>query len=101
MRKLTLKNTINILKHSASAIIIDDNLLCYPSVDDTGKSFVIDLADNAEDTFLIYFCEDDDDWVKFNKEDNHSVSLKGSTITLIDSNKREHSITLLGKLHVK
>lgn len=99
MRKITLKLTINLLKYSAKAIIIDDNVLCYPSVDETGKSFV--LADNAEDTFLIYYCEDDDDWVKFNKEDNHNVSLKDSTITLIDSNKREHSITLLGKLHVK
>lgn len=99
MRKLTLERTINILKDSAKAIIVDDTVLCYPAVDETGKSFV--LLDNTETTFLIYYCEENDDWVKFNAEDNHSVRLEGSTITLVDSNKQEHAVTLLGKLHVK
>jgi hypothetical protein len=92
MKKITLKEAYNILE-DASAVIINDDVVLYPSLSD--------LEDDDTNEFL-YFCWDDGGLeysLKFYEGDNQEVEVVGSSMFLYDTDadgEEDHTqITIL------
>ena len=88
MKKITLKEAYQILE-DASAIIIDDSTLVYPSLSE--------LEDDELNEFM-YLSWDDEGlgyYLKFLEGDNQEVKVSGSSIFLIDTDREENQITIL------
>ncbi len=78
MKKITLKEAYRILE-DASAVIIDNDVVLYPSLQE--------LEDDNTNEFL-YFRWDDgglEYTLAFNEEDNQEVKLVGSSMFLYDT----------------
>lgn len=88
MKEITLEQTINLLNDCA-AVIWGEGFLCYPSVDEDDEEFLY-LKTDGEDG-EVYFSS-------FNKKDNKSVKLIGSSLVLIDEDGEEREIILLDPL---
>jgi hypothetical protein len=92
MKKITLKEAYNILGN-ASAIIIEDNAVVYPSLyeleDDDTNEFLYVQWDNEGEGYSL----------KFNEGDNQEVKIVGSSIFLYDTDaegEEDHTqITIL------
>jgi hypothetical protein len=78
MKKITLKEACDILEN-ASAIIIEDNVVVYPSLyeleDDDTNEFLYVQWDNEGDVYSL----------KFNEGDNQEVEVIGSSMFLYDT----------------
>ena len=78
MKKITLKEACDILEN-ASAIIIEDNAVIYPSLyeleDDDTNEFLYVQWDNEGDVYSL----------KFNEGDNQEVEVIGSSMFLYDT----------------
>lgn len=88
MKTITLKEAFQILE-DASAVIIDDSTLVYPSLSE--------LEDDDSNEFM-YLSWDDEGLeynVKFDEGDNQEVKISGSSIFLIDTEGEENQITIL------
>lgn len=88
MKTITLKEAFQILE-DASAIIVDDSTLVYPSLSE--------LEDDELNEFM-YLSWDDEGLgynVKFNEGENQEVKVSGSSIFLIDTDGEENQITIL------
>ena len=88
MKTITLKEAFQILE-DASAIIVDDSILVYPSLSE--------LEDDELNEFM-YLSWDDEGLeynVKFNEGENQEVKVSGSSIFLIDTDGEENQITIL------
>jgi hypothetical protein len=78
------------LLNDCSAVIIDDNALVYPSLDHEAKE--------GEDEFLHLSCDGKGFEVRehyFNKEDNETVEVVGTSVFLKDTDGEEIQLTLL------
>jgi hypothetical protein len=88
MKKITLKEAYSILE-DASAVIINDNVVLYPSL--------WELTEDDENEFL--FLDWDDGKLKFNEGDNQEVEVVGSSMFLYDTdangNEDHTQITIL------
>jgi len=79
MKKIALKEAYNILEQ-ASAVIINDDVVLYPSLQE--------LEDDDTNDFL-YFRWDDgglEYTLTFNEGDNQEVTITGSSMFLYDTN---------------
>lgn len=95
MKTITLKEAYSILEE-ASAVIIDDNTLTYPSL------FGIEEDDDNE--FLYLSWEDEDGYIYelfFREKDNKSIQISGSSMFLIDIEGEENQITILAPKNIE
>ena len=90
MKKITLKEAYAILE-KASAVIIDDNALVYPSL--------WELNGDPENQFLYLSWEDGVEYyMKFCEGDNTEVGVAGSSLFLYDTDADDE--TCLTKLTI-
>jgi hypothetical protein len=94
MITLTLKETYEILS-DASAIVIDDGALMYPSL--------ADLEDSDDNEFLYLGWEEEglEYSVKFREGENQTVKASGSSLFLIDSEGDEVQLSILTPLNIE
>jgi hypothetical protein len=93
MKIITLKEAYNILQ-DASAVIIDDSVLVYPSLD------MIEGSDENEFLYLSWDDEDGQEYsLKFCEGENQEVKVSGSSLFLLDTDangEEDHTqITIL------
>ena len=88
MKTITLQEAYYIIS-LASAVIIDGDALCYPSL--------WDLTGEPENQFLYLSWENDGDYnLKFCESDNQQVKVDGSDIFLFDTDADdEQNVTKL------
>jgi len=86
--EITLQEAHTILEN-CSAIVIDDNILLYPSLED--------LTGEPENEFLyLSWNEEGEDFeVKFLEKDNPKVTTSGCSLFLVDTEGNENQITIL------
>jgi len=87
MKLLTFKEAYHALA-KCSAVIWEDNLLCYPGL----------IDDEGEENFLHLLTSDEDGQeyeAYFSTKDNQEVKVAGSSMFLIDSEGDEVQLTLL------
>lgn len=85
--KINLGDAINLIE-SATAVVVDSNVLVYPRIED----------DEAESIFMEL--ENDDIHEKFNAKDNAMVELTGSSLTLVNTRGEPTHILLLAPMGV-
>ena len=88
MKHITLQEAYNILEE-ASAIIVDDDALIYPSL--------ADLEDELDNEFL-YLSWDSEGLgfaIKFKEENNQHPKVSGDRLLLNDTEGEEISLTIL------
>lgn len=87
-KKITLKTAYQILE-DCSAVIIDDDVLIYPSLDD--------LTGEGDNQFLRLKWEDEglEFHLRFEEEDNQEIIISGSSIVLKDTKGDEAQLTIL------
>lgn len=98
MKKITLKEAYRILE-DASAVIIDDDVVLYPSLselkeDDTNEFLFFRWDDGGLEYTLI-----------FKEGDNQEVKVSGSSIFLIDTKAKDKNdyteITILKRIGIE
>lgn len=95
MKTITLKEAYSILEE-ASAVIIDDNALTYPSISE--------IEENDDNEFFYLSWEDEDGYIYdlvFREKDNKSIQISGSSMFLIDSEGEENQITILAPKNIE
>lgn len=87
-KTITLQEAYNILE-DCSAVIIDDNVLVYPSLDE--------LSGDLKNEFLCLSWEEDGEnfEVRFLEGQNQNVQVSGSSLFLIDSEGEDNQLTIL------
>jgi hypothetical protein len=88
-RHVSLKDAHSILT-TCSAVIWNDNFLCYPSVDD--------LSEDGNDEFMTLTSEDEEGLIytaSFIQNENERVRVAGSKLWLLDDTGEEVEITIL------
>jgi len=86
MKTITLEEAINLLVECA-AVITDDYALMYPIVgegDDEEELAILNWEDEGEEYLYV-----------FNKCDNHSIEVEGTSMFLIDVEGASIQLTLL------
>jgi hypothetical protein len=88
MKEITLKEAYQILEDS-SAVIIDDNVLVYPGLDD--------ITGDLENEFLYINWENDGEEfeVRFLEGHNQTCTVSGSSLFLKDSEGEDTQISIL------
>jgi hypothetical protein len=95
MKKIPLKEVIEILEN-ASGIVIDDNGLMYPSVDG--------FEDDPNHEFLKLSYTDDEGLTyeyTFYEDHNETVEIVGSSMFLIDEDGETCQITILAEKYLE
>jgi len=89
--KITLNKAIELLEES-SAVIWGDNFLCYAGIRDE--------SEENPDVFLVLENEVEGELykVEFSKKDNQTVSVQGSSMFLINTDKEKEQISVLGPM---
>jgi hypothetical protein len=87
-KTITLQEAFTILE-DCSALIIDDNVLVYPRLED--------LTGDLKNEFLYLSWEEDgeDFEVRFLEGQNQNVQVSGSSLFLIDSEGEDNQLTVL------
>lgn len=85
--KINLGDAINLIE-SATAVVVDSNVLVYPRIEDD------------EDEPIFMELENDDIHEKFNAKDNAIVELTGSSLTLVNTRGETTRILLLAPMGV-
>lgn len=95
MKKITLKEAMNLIS-AASAIIVDDDVLLYPSVEN-------EPSGNPEEVFLWLKWEIDGEeyMAQFKEGDNQEITVVGSSMFLTESDENVAQVTLLTPQNVE
>lgn len=88
MSKIPLQEAVEILK-DCSAVIIDDYVLVYPSVND------LEQSDENEFMLLSYTEDGLEYYYKFYEGENQMVEVVGSNMFLVDGDKETIQLTIL------
>lgn len=88
MKQISLVEAVQLL-NDCSAVIVNDNVLTYPSVED--------LNDDDDNEFLYLGWTDDglDYSMKVEEGNNRSVKIEDNQMILVDDEGDEFSLTLL------
>lgn len=87
-KQITLKDAYNILQ-DCSAVIIDDNVLVYPSLDEPSGDLRHEFLN------LAWEQEGEDFEVRFLEGNNQEVQVSGSSLFLVDSDGQDAQLTIL------